>query len=164
MASVNTKNFLSRIIGVLGNSIVPDNTALFGVLGQLNNVNAAFNCGIVSVSTGTGTAATIPASALVGGCLDLAAGTTGSFTLTLPTTAQIIASFPNTIPADGNFVTDIDILNDAVGQTATLTAGDASTTILGNATIATNTNRTFSMVINVNAKTVTFMNKGTKSL
>jgi hypothetical protein len=163
MASVNTTTFLSRLIGQLG-GLVADNTALFGIPGELANISANVNQSIISVSTGTGTAATVPATAFPAGCWDLAAGASGGFTLTLPTTAAIIAAFPNTIPADGQFVMELDILNDAVGQTATLTAGDASTTILGTATIATNTNRTYAIQINVNKKTINFMNKGTKAL
>ncbi len=164
MASVNTTSYPSRTEGLLGTSIVADNQALFGKMGQTKNINAMISKAIVSVSTGAGTAATIPATAFPAGCLDLAAGASGDFTLTLPTTAAIIAAYPNTIPADGQFVTEIDILNDATTHTATLTAGDGSTTILGTATIASNYNRTYAVQVNVTAKTVVFMNKGVKAL
>ena len=164
MASVNTTSYLGRSIGVLGAGITADNTALFGLFGQLQNLNAMVSEGIASISTGTGTAATVPATAFSYGCWDLAAGASGGFTLTLPTTAQIIAALPPTIPSDGQFLFDIDIINDAVGQTATITAGDASTTLLGNMTVANNTCRTVLFQVNVKAKTINVMNKGTKNL
>jgi hypothetical protein len=57
----------------------------------------------------------------------------------------------------------INILNDGVGQTGTLTAGDASTTITGTATIATNTRRQFRLTV-TGPDAITFQNFGSQAI
>jgi hypothetical protein len=164
MSSANTTSYPSRTIGRLGNSIVTDNSSDFGKDGQLRNINAMVSQAIVCLSTGSSTAATVPAAAFPAGVWDLQAGASGDFTLTLPTTAALLAAYPNTIPADGQFNFSIDIINDTTTHTATLTAGDSSTTIVGTATIASNYCRTYQVNLNLTAKTSTWINKGVKAL
>lgn len=164
MTAENTNSYPSRTEANPNANQVWDNVALFGVGGRVRNISAMVDKSLVTVSTGTGTAAIVPASAFPAGTWDLQPGATGGFTLTLPSTAAILAAYPNTIPQQGSFNVEIDILNDAVGQTATLTAGDASTTILGTATIANNVCRRYLVNLNVGAKTTTWINKGAASL
>lgn len=164
MAAANTTSYPSRSEQNPSSNLIADNSMLFGTSGRVRNIASMIDKTLNTVSTGAGAAATILATVFPCGTMDLQPGATGGFTLTLPSTASILARYPNTIPLDGGYNVEIDILNDAVGQTATLTAGDASTTIVGTATIATNTTRTYLVNINVGAGTMTWINKGTKSL
>jgi len=164
MAAANTKSYPSRTEAYPLANLKFDNTTLFGVPGRVRNVASMIDKSLATVSTGAGTAAVVSASIFPLGTMDLQPGATGGFTLTLPSTASIIAQYPPTIPLDGGYNVEIDILNDAVGQTATLTAGDASTTIVGTATIANNTTRTYLVNLNVGNGTMTWINKGSKSL
>ncbi len=164
MVAANTTAFPSRTEQNASANLVADVSSGFGVPGRVRNIADEINKSLVLVGTGTGTAATVAATAFPAGTWDLQPGASGSFTLTLPTTSAILARYAPTIPQDGAFNVEIDILNDAVGQTATLTAGDASTTILGTATIANNTTRTYLVNLNVGKGTMTWINKGTKSL
>lgn len=79
---------------------------------------------------------------------------------TLPTTAAIIAAAPITSPRDGTLQFTSRYINNNTGQTITLVAGDASTTITGTATIATNTWRDYLITIRINAGTVELTNLG----
>ena len=83
--------------------------------------------------------------------------------MTLPSTAALIAAAGPTIPTDGTFSKICRFLNDNVGQTGTLTAGDASTTITGTATIATDTRRDFIMTI-TSPTAITFQNIGSAAI
>ena len=163
MAAENTTAFTSRTQAYPNAQLALDNTALFGVDGQVRNIDGAINKSLALVAT-SGTAATIAAAAFPCGTLDVQPGASGGFTLTLPSTASIINNYPPTIPQNGAYNVEIDILNDAVGQTATLTAGDASTTILGTATIASGYCRKYLVNINVLAGTMTWINKGVTTL
>lgn len=140
-----------------------DGSANFGLLEFWANANTYAQT--LSRVTTAGTNSTLTGAQAVAGALILAAGATGGFTITLPSTAAILSAMGgiNTIPTDGSFSCLIDIKNNAVGQTGTLTAGDSSTTITGTATIATNTTRTFLLTV-TSATTVTYENMGTKNL
>jgi 2-keto-3-deoxy-galactonokinase len=64
---------------------------------------------------------------------------------------------------DGTFSMWVRIKNDGVGQTGTVTVGDASTTLNGTATIATNTVRTYLLTV-TSKTTLTLDNFGSSSL
>jgi len=87
----------------------------------------------------------------------------GCWTITLPSTKAIIAILGPTIPTDGTYGQMFSILNDGVGQTATLTAGDASTTITGTATALTDTRRDFFLMVTA-PTTVTYFNLGSAAI
>lgn len=116
----------------------------------------------VDVTT-AGTNSTLTATQAIRGLIILAAGASGGFTITLPSTVSIFGLLGPTILTDGLFGWPITIVNIAVGQTGTLTAGDASTTVSGTATIATNTVRDFYCQVTA-AGTLTIVNCGSKSL
>lgn len=141
--------------------VVPDNSALFGVLGGLNNANAY--CGHLEVIVTAGTNSLLTATQCRRSVLRLTSGASGGFTITLPATTAIIAALGATIPVANNYGQYLTIINDGVGQTGTLTAGDASTTITGTATIATNTVRDFFVMVTA-AGTLTYFNVGSKTL
>lgn len=145
----------------LPSGVTADKSALFSLIALMANVNAYAQTR-ADVTT-AGTDSTLTAAQAIAGSLFLASGASGGFTITLPTTKALITAFGPTIPVDGTFSKLITITNVGVGQTGTLTAGDASTTITGTATIATNTSRTFVLTINT-ASTVTLQNTGTRAL
>jgi hypothetical protein len=142
--------------------ITPDNSAAFGLFGLMQNINNLAP-GPESAIVTSGTASTMTTAQLLTGIITLDAGASGGFTLTLPSTASIISSFGPTVITDGTFAKMILIKNDGVGQTGTLTAGDASTTVTGTATIASNTTRMFMMFI-LSPTTIEFENMGSLSL
>lgn len=142
--------------------IVADKSAEFGLIALMRNANVYSEKGIQAITT-AGTAAVITVAQLEAGVIQLNTGASGGFTLTLPTTKAILAQFGPTILTDGMFSKWITIINNGVAQTATLTAGDASTTITGTATIATDTVRQF--LLNVTAPTtITITNCGSLTL
>lgn len=96
--------------------------------------------------TTAGTDTTLTTAQLLSGAIILAAGASGGFTITLPSTASIIADLGQ-CKKDGTYSMWLLIKNNGVGQTGTLTPGDGSTTITGTATIATNTTRTFLITV-----------------
>jgi len=85
------------------------------------------------------------------------------FTLTLPSTNSLLSAFSNVLVKDGTFAKEVTVVNNNIGQTGTLTAGDGSTTITGTATIATNTTRRFLMTV-TSGTTINFRNMGSLSL
>lgn len=141
--------------------VTADKAALLGLVALMANVNAYAQTR-ADVTT-AGTDSTLTAAQAMAGTLFLAAGASGGFTITLPTTKALITAFGNTIPLDGSFSKQLTIVNVAVGQTGTLTIGDASTTITGTATIATDTTRRFLLTV-TSASTVTIQNLGSASL
>jgi hypothetical protein len=141
----------------------PDNTACFGTIGNLSNLNEIIFGDIVAVAIGTSVTPTLLATQLLAGVIDVGGSPAGAVTLTTPTALQIIAQQPPTIDRIGGYSFQCDIINDNTTQTITLTAG-VGVTILGNATIATNTNRSFMVNCNVTLGTVTILNIGTSSL
>lgn len=139
----------------------PDNAANFGLMGLWQNANVY--CGGLNSITTAGTDSALTAAQALSRVLAMAAGASGGFTITLPTTKAMLAAIGPCVPTDGSFSFPVGYLNVNVGQTGTLTAGDASTTVSGTATIATNTRRDF-MVTVASATTLTFTNIGSAAI
>jgi len=141
--------------------LVADNAADFGLLGLANN--ADLWCNHIEQITTAGTNSTLTAAQSRRSIIYLNSGASGGFTITLPATSAILSAFGGTVFTDGTFAKPLWIVNNNVGQTGTLTAGDASTTITGTATIATNTCRMFVVQV-ATASTLTYFNCGSMSL
>lgn len=144
--------------------IVADKSADFSYFGLLNNANAY--CGHLENITTAGTDTTLTAVQCRRRVLRLTSGASGGYTITLPSTKAIIAALNlsgQTIPTDGAYGQPFSILNDNVGQTGTLTAGDASTTITGTATVLTNTRRDWFLMV-TGAGTLTYFNIGSAAI
>lgn len=139
-----------------------DNSALFGLIAMQSNLNL-YAVREMQVITTAGTNSNVTSAQAHRSVIRLDAGASGGFTLTLPSTASILSAIGPTIPTDGTFAKVIQIVNNNVGQTATLTAGDASTTVTGTATVATNTVREFLMTV-LTASTISYENIGSKTL
>lgn len=150
-----------RVILALPGGITADAAGAWGYFAMLANVNAYAQRIFTIVTAGTNS--TLTAAQAIAGSLRLTAGASGGYTITLPSTVAILAALGPTIPTDGSFTKVINILNDNVGQTGTLTVGDASTTITGTATIATNTRRQFTLTV-TSPTTVTFQNFGSQAI
>jgi len=143
--------------------IVPDKSAIFGLMGTMANLNL-YSEAVISLAT-SGTNITLTAAQAIIGVTRLTTGASGGFTITLPSTAQLLAALsPATIPTDGTFAIPISFQNDGTGQTGTLTVGDASTTITGTATIANNTRRLFMLTVNAGGTTISLQNIGSLAL
>jgi hypothetical protein len=125
--------------------MTPDKSADWGLLGFMNNANVAADERTPITTAGTNT--NLTAAQFMGNAIILAAGASGGFTITMPSTASILAAMGQSIPSDGTFSMVLRIKNDGVGQTGTLTVGDASTTLNGTMTIATNTTRSFLVTV-----------------
>lgn len=126
----------------------------------VQNINA-YSQQMASYAT-AGTSMTILAADVVDGIIQLNTGASGGYTANLPTTAAILGALGATVPQDGTFTKIVRIVNNNSGQTATLTAGDTPTTVIGTATIATNTCRDFAM--RVMGSAITFTNLGSLTL
>ena len=139
----------------------PDETGANGLIGFMSNANAAALA--LGSFTTAGTDFTFPASSIVtGGIIQMNAGASGGFTITLPSTRSILSTLGLSVPKSGAFQMPVSFLNNNVGQTGTVTAADAGTTVVGTATVATDTRRTFMLrVIN---STVSLTNIGSLSL
>lgn len=153
--------FRLPVIFPMPDGITADPAGMWGLFGFLSNANAyaRHSRGV----TTAGTNSNLSAAEAVANVLVLAAGATGGFTLTLPSSAAIISGLGAAIPINSTFTKIVQFKNNGVGQTATLTAGDASTTVTGTATIATNTTRTFALTV-TGAGTLTYENLGSMSL
>lgn len=163
MVAVNTTSYPSRI-PYATSGLTPDNSAMNGVIGAGANLTALVNTSIAAVPLGTSTDVTLTASQFLSGIWDVAGTPGGGVTLRIPTAAAVIAALPPTIPTDGQFNFQVQCLNDECNtQTLTVTAGTGGT-ILGTATVATNTCREYMVNVNVKAASVTLMNLGTKAL
>ncbi len=149
------------IIQPFPSGMTVDKSANFGIFGMWSNLNAYAKHS--QAITTAGTNSTLTAAQAIANLLVMAAGASGGFTITLPSTAAIITALGPTIPTDSTFTKFIWIKNDTIGQTGTLTAGDASTTITGVATIATATSRLYALTV-TGTGTVTYENVGTVSL
>ena len=123
--------------------MTPDKAANFGLEALHSNINN-YSETFQTVAT-SGTNVTLTTTQALCGALFLTTGASGGFTITLPATAAIIAALGPTIPTDGSYAEPMWVTNVNIGQTGTLTVGDASTTLGAslNATIATNTSRKF---------------------
>ena len=150
-----------KLIFPFPSGITPDKSANFGLFGLISAVNNYSEAVTAIVTAGTNTTLTA-AQALIG-VTRLTAGASGGFTITLPSTVLLIAALGPAIPFDGTYAEPVSFMNDNVGQIGTLTVGDASTTINGTATIATNTRRLFMMTV-TSPTTVTFQNIGSIAL
>lgn len=141
--------------------LVADNSSNDGLFALANNVNKY--CGHLETIVSAGTDTTLTAVQTRRAVLRLTAGASGGFTITLPSTKAIIAELGPTIALDGTYGQRFSILNDGIGQTGTLTVGDASTTITGTATVLTDTRRDFFLTV-TSATTVTFQNLGSAAI
>lgn len=141
--------------------MVADSSADNGLLALLSNANTY--CGHLENIVTAGTNSTLTAVQVRRRTLRLTAGASGGFTITLPSTKSIISAFGPTIITDGTYGQPFSILNDGVGQTGTLTAGDASTTITGTATVLTDTRRDFFIMI-TGPSTITINNLGSAAI
>lgn len=93
----------------------------------------------LSTITTAGTNTTLTTDQLLSKNIVLTTGASGGFTLTLPTTVAIFSALGPTVPTDGTGYFPLYITNQGTGQTMTLTAGDASTTVSSTEnTLATN--------------------------
>lgn len=140
-----------------------DPSALFSLFRLLQNVNTY--CGHLENIASSGTDVPITALQTRRRVLRLTTGASGGFTITLPSTSSLLNAWGvNTgLVTDGTYGQPFSILNDGIGQTGTLTAGDASTTITGTATIATNTRRDFFIMVN-SASAITIYNIGSAAI
>lgn len=155
-------------VGVISSQIgglVADKSALFGVLGAIQNLNNYSEAVTAPINAGAGFTMTVTqfAQAIVN-----ITAASGGFNITLPSTSALLGSLGPTIPLDGSYSEPFSILNNGSGQTGTLVAGDANTTVTGTATVANNTRRLFQVTVNAaNAAgviTITFQNLGTMAL
>lgn len=149
------------VIWKIPSGITPDNSGFGGLYGFAQAVNN-YAESLSSITT-AGTNTTLTAAQVVVGVTKLNAGASGGFTITLPSTASIIAALGMTIPMDGTYCEPVSIENNNVGQTGTVTAGDASTTLTGTMTIATNTRRLFILCV-ASATAITIENIGSLAL
>jgi hypothetical protein len=151
-------------IGVLTafpRGMTPDPSADFGLLSLSAAVNLAAE--VLSAITTAGTNTTLTVAQLLAGVTVLNAGWSGGATITLPATAAIIGGLPPGTPTDGSFAMPVSFLNNGTAQTGTVTAGDASTTIVGTATVATNTRRAFLLTV-LSPSTISLQNLGSVGL
>ena len=150
------------IIKALPPGETPDAQALFGLVATQHNLNKyAVRENAVIITAGT--ASVLAANQAHRSVIRLDAGASGGFTLTLPSTASIIADLGSTVPTDGTFAKIVWIENNSVGQTGTLTAGDANTTITGTATFATAVTRAYLLTV-LSATTISYENLGSLTL
>lgn len=155
-------NFLRlALLQAFPRGMVADKSADFGLLGAWSNANS-YCGGLTSIVT-AGTDSTLTAAQVIQRVLRFTSGAGGGFTITLPSTKAIIAAMGPTIPTDGTYGQALSLLNDAVAQTGTLTAGDASTTINGTATVLTDTRRDFFITVTA-ADTITIQNLGSAAI
>ena len=148
-------------IQALPAGMTSDKSAVFGLIALMANANAYSQT--LSTITTAGTNSTLTTAQALSGVVRFTSGASGGWTATLPTTKALIAALGPTIPTDGTFAKRISFLNDNVGQTGTLTAGDASTTITGTATFLTDTRRDYIMTV-TSSSTITFQNLGSAAI
>jgi hypothetical protein len=125
------------VIKGLPGGLTPDRTADYGHFALVSNINAYAEGLAVIVTAGTNS--TLTTAQFLAKNIVLTSGASGGFTLTLPATSAILSAMGPTLPLDGSFYFPLYICNQGVGQTMTLTAGDANTTISATEnTLATN--------------------------
>jgi hypothetical protein len=151
-----------ELIAPLPPGITPDKSAEWGLFALISNLNN-YSEAITAITT-AGTNTTLTPAQLLIGVTKLNAGASGGFTITLPSTVSILAALGPTIPMDGTYAEPISILNNNVGQTGTVTAGDASTTLTGTMTVATNTRRVFMLTVLAGGITIAIENIGSLAL
>lgn len=144
-----------------------DQTGANGLIAVMNGINnyaeslssvASAGTSVTLIAagqqTGSGTAGNVLA-----GFVMLNAGATGAVTVNLPATSLMIAALGASTPLDGSYSEAIHLVNNS-GQTATLTAGDANTSILGSAAVTTGTVRKFMLRV-LNSSNLSITNLGT---
>jgi hypothetical protein len=147
-----------------------DATGNNGVTGLWSNINN-YAESLSSLAT-SGTTATLiasgqnaiqspapPSGNILAGFTMLNAGFTGTGTVTLPSTAAIIAALGPSVPLDGSYSEPVHIMNNT-GQTLSLAAGDSNTQILGSTSTVTGNVRKLLLRV-LNSANVTFTNVGT---
>jgi len=144
-------------VAVLDPAVVPDNMAAWGMYGSIANLNQAMGCRLTTVSSAS-QAVTATAAAVAGGILNRTGSPGGAVTETTPTAAQIISALPRSRVTDGTYQFRFRYINNAMGQTATWTAG-TGVTVTGTATIATSAWRDFLVTVD-SATACTFTNLG----
>ena len=123
----------------------PDSSNSYGLDALVSNVNTyAVNLDNLSQS---GLDITLTGQQAIVGVVRLIGAASNNFTVTLPPTARLIDALGPTIPKDGSFAVEISIQNEDPTYTATLTAGDASTTINGTTIIAAGTRRIWLLTV-----------------
>lgn len=137
---------LRRIIEFLRVSLIQplagmtaDRSADFGLIALMQNVNA-YSEGLATIAGTTTTTLVLTAANVLAKNIVMTTGNiTGGFTINLPATSTIFSALGPTVPTDGSFYFPLYISNQGTGQTGTLTAGDASTTVSSTEnTLATN--------------------------
>lgn len=140
--------------------VVPDGSALYGLLGAAANLEQAAGNGFTSVASSSLTV-TATAAAVCGGLLNRTGSPGNAVTETTPTATQIITQLQTlgcVVPFDGTYQFRFRYINNAMGQTVTWTAG-TGVTVTGTATIGTSAWRDFLVTID-SASAVTFTNIG----
>lgn len=142
----------------------PDASAMYGYFANVANLDL-IDWDMQALAIGTNTAVALTGLQFVNNYLDISGNPGAGVTLTLPSTTQIIAATPSyTYPNQQQVTFPLKILNDGTGQTITLAAADANTTIVGNNTIANNTVREVMVAVNPTTGKVVVVNCGTKNL
>ena len=152
--------FRLRIVFTPPSGITPDKPGMYGLMGLIRNLNQ-YAQSLSSVAT-SGTDVTLTAPQMVVGTVQINTGASGAFTITTPTASAIVAELGNTVPLDGTFSKIVNLINNNVAQTGTLTAG-TGVTVVGTATIATDTKRSFMLRV-LNSAAVTLSNQGSVAL
>jgi hypothetical protein len=144
--------------------LTPDGSALYGLLGAVQNLEQATGNGFTSVADSTQTV-TATAAAVARGILNRTGAPGGAVTETTPTATLIIQALQAlgcVVPFDGSYQFRFRYINNSLGQTTTWTAG-SGVTVTGTATIATNAWRDFLVTVD-SSSAVTFTNIGGGSL
>lgn len=156
----NTTSLAGTIFDVPA-GIVADSSGAYGLFGLMNNLNL-FDLDLLALVSSSLAITLTGAQIAQNNIIDHSGAPGSGVTVTTDTAANIIAAMPNTTPRAGiNFL--LYYMNDGLGQTVTLAAG-SGVTIIGTATIGTNTLRQFLVNVNANAGTVTMVNMGTQNL
>jgi hypothetical protein len=150
------------VIQLLPAGMVADEAAVFGLIAMMHNLN----CYAVTTNTEDVaglTAITLTASSAYSGVTIFSGGAGGGVAVTLPLTPEVFNLIGPTVPIDGSFSKRITFVNNGTGQTLTVGAGDASTTLDGTMTLANNTVRDFLLTI-TGATTLQLQNLGAKAI
>ena len=154
--------FRVGIVQALPAGMTFDKSTLFGLFAFQANSNAQGESTLTVAGVAAATLTLTAAQGLCGALKITQGAANQGCALTLPSTAALFSLLGPSIPVDGTFSKYISI-NNQTNQTLTLTAGDASTTVSGTATLATNTVRTFCMTV-TSATTITFDNFGSAAV
>lgn len=152
-------------VGLVPNSsLVPDASAVYGLIGAAANLEQSQCVGFTSVASSSQTV-TATAAAVCAGILNRTGSPGGGVTETTPSATQIITQLQAlgcVVPLDSSYQFVFRYINNGLGQTVTWTGG-TGVTVTGTATIATNSWRDLLVTID-SASAVTFTNIGGGSL